>query len=347
MAENEPLYSLPDSVLQRGIDQGQRTYQRQRYGRPQFGFPDISQDQVDRDRLFNALIGAGMGAQAGGQGLNPLAALAMGAGAGISAPQVGDLRAKRQAAQLSLQEEQLNQAPVGAVAPGMVQALQQKYGMDVSEIPMGQFQKFSGLLQRADDLEKQLLLISARGEQSRLSQRSGGAKEESRLRSELRTLTKDFRTVRDSFSKILSTSASPSAAGDLSMIFSYMRMLDPQSVVRESEQATAENARGVPESVRVQYNRILRGEKLSPAQRQDFISQARGLYNTQAATIGETRRQYRDLAERLGVNPENVDIDFGAGIDGGVMMRMARPKGSTGPLRPYISKDGGKTWEAQ
>lgn len=161
---NDDLTGPNESVINARVAEGIRSYNKQRTGRPQFGFPDISQDQVDKDRLFNALLGAGAGAQAGQAGLSPLAALAMGAAGGIGAPQVGDMRAKRQMAQLSLQEEQLNQAPVGAVAPGMVKALQEKYGMDVSEIPMGQFQKFAGLLTKADDMEKQLMLMQQRAD---------------------------------------------------------------------------------------------------------------------------------------------------------------------------------------
>jgi hypothetical protein len=158
------IFGPPDDFITSQAEAGRKTYQKQRYGRPQFGFPDISQQGVENDRLLNALLGAGAGAQAAGQMINPFAAGAAGIAAGIGAPQAGDFRAKREAARLSIAEEQLNQAPVGAVAPQMVQALQAKYGMDVSEIPMGQFQKFAGLLQRSDDLEKRLLLMQQRAD---------------------------------------------------------------------------------------------------------------------------------------------------------------------------------------
>lgn len=168
MADNsagEYVYGPDDSYINSQAAQGQKTYEKQRYGRPRFGFPNISQDQVDRDRLLNALLGASAGAQAANTAAHPLAALAMGLGGGISASQAGDMRAQRQKVQQGLQEEQLNLTPVGQAAPGMVGALRNKYGMDVSEIPLGQFQKFSGLLQHSQDLEKQMLLIRARAQQ--------------------------------------------------------------------------------------------------------------------------------------------------------------------------------------
>jgi len=39
-------------------------------------------------------------------------------------------------------------------------------------------------------------------------------------------------------------------------------MLDPGSVVRESEFATAQNAAGVPDQVRNMYNKVLSGTRL-------------------------------------------------------------------------------------
>lgn len=72
----------------------------------------------------------------------------------------------------------------------------------------------------------------------------------------------------------------PSAAGDLSLIFSYMKVLDPPSTVREGEQALAENARGVPDSIRNMYNKVVAGERLTPEQRKDFQNQAENIYRS-------------------------------------------------------------------
>ena len=38
----------------------------------------------------------------------------------------------------------------------------------------------------------------------------------------------------------------PDAAGDMALIFSYMKMLDPNSTVREGEYATAQDAGSIP-----------------------------------------------------------------------------------------------------
>ena len=121
----------------------------------------------------------------------------------------------------------------------------------------------------------------------------------------------DFDKVTRSYSDILTVSKTPSAAGDISLVFSYMKMLDPDSTVREGEQATAKNARGVPEVIRSLYARMLTGETLGINQRADFVSQANALYQS-SKQMNETRaEEYRSLAKRLGANPDNVAIKRG------------------------------------
>jgi hypothetical protein len=103
-------------------------------------------------------------------------------------------------------------------------------------------------------------------------------KNEKELRSEVIALNKDFRGVVDQFGRIESAVTKPSPANDIALVFSYMKMLDPTSVVREGEQATVQNAGGVPERVRAQWNRLQSGEQFTSELRQDFYQSARELY---------------------------------------------------------------------
>jgi hypothetical protein len=130
------------------------------------------------------------------------------------------------------------------------------------------------------------------------------------MRQEFTSVSADFIKIRDAFGKISASAGDPSAAGDLSLIFGYMKILDPTSVVREGEQAMAQNAAGVPEQVRNFFNRILTGERLTPNQRQDFINQAYNLFGSQLESQLYLEGQYTDLAKRNLVRPENVVIDF-------------------------------------
>lgn len=107
----------------------------------------------------------------------------------------------------------------------------------------------------------------------------------------------------------------PTAAGDIALVFSFMKMNDPDSTVREGEFATAANAGGVPERARATYNNMLNGQLLDDTVRQDFIGTAMGLVKGQADAVGPVLSRYSDLAERAGVNVDNVVFDPLTGID--------------------------------
>ena len=131
-----------------------------------------------------------------------------------------------------------------------------------------------------------------------------------KLRKEFSGLSKTFRDVRDSFARVQESATDPSAAGDLALIFNFMKMLDPGSVVRESEFATAQNAAGVPERTRALWNRILEGERLSENTRSDFVSRANQLFKRQDAQHGSRVDTFTDIAKRAGLNPADVVIDL-------------------------------------
>lgn len=101
------------------------------------------------------------------------------------------------------------------------------------------------------------------------------------LRTTVDKFGKEFKTVEDSFARIQAVALKPSAAGDLALIFNFMKMLDPGSTVRETEFANAQNAAGVPEIVRAQWARLKNGERLGEVQRADFLGQTEALFAAQ------------------------------------------------------------------
>lgn len=86
----------------------------------------------------------------------------------------------------------------------------------------------------------------------------------------------------------------PSPAGDMGLVYGYMKMLDPTSAVREAEYATAENARGVPASIRNIWNRLQNGQRLDEDQRKDFSQRAEKYFSQERAN--QERRNQRFLA---------------------------------------------------
>jgi len=145
-----------------------------------------------------------------------------------------------------------------------------------------------------------------------IAKKGTGAKytDEANMRKEFTALSKDYRKVRDSYARIQASVQDPSAAGDLSLIFNYMKMLDPGSVVRESEFATAANSAGVPDRIRKTYNRLLEGERLAPNTREDFADRSDRLFKRQDAQHTQREDTFRTLAENRGFNPANVAINL-------------------------------------
>jgi len=108
------------------------------------------------------------------------------------------------------------------------------------------------------------------------------------------------------FDTMTNASKDPSAAGDLALIFTFMKILDPGSVVKETEFANAQNAAGVDDRVRNAWNRTLSGERLSAAQRADFLRQAQGLRDQAVARANADVQRYSELATRSGLDPADV-----------------------------------------
>ncbi|MCR9215307.1 MAG: hypothetical protein NXI13_16440 [Proteobacteria bacterium] len=137
---------------------------------------------------------------------------------------------------------------------------------------------------------------------------------EQKLRKEFDAKNKDFVKVRDAYGRIIASASDPSAAGDLALIFNYMKVLDPGSTVREGEFATAQNSASIPARVRAQWNSVRRGERLSDETRQDFVARAQKLYTQQESFYKENVNQYTALAETYGFDPQNIITDATAGF---------------------------------
>lgn len=132
-----------------------------------------------------------------------------------------------------------------------------------------------------------------------------------KLRDEYNAQSKEFITVANSYQRIVDSASEPSAAGDLALIFNYMKVLDPGSTVREGEFANASNSGSVPDRIVALHNRVLRGERLSSDQRDDFVKRAEKLYAGQEARHEETvKTRYTELSKKSGVDPSRVVSDF-------------------------------------
>ncbi|MCT7549817.1 hypothetical protein N5U04_09860 [Aliarcobacter butzleri] len=127
---------------------------------------------------------------------------------------------------------------------------------------------------------------------------------ESKLRSEFSKGTSNYIQAKSNYAKI--NAANDNAVGDISLIFSYMKMLDPQSVVREGEFATAQNAAGIDDRIQNTYNKLLSGERLSPQQRIDFKKQSEDLYKIEEENAKKLRQSLGLVAKTFKLDEKNI-----------------------------------------
>jgi hypothetical protein len=90
------------------------------------------------------------------------------------------------------------------------------------------------------------------------------------------------------------------------MVFNFMKMQDPQSTVREGEQAQAANAGGVSDRVRNLYNSLLLGGRLSDEQVRDFSGTAKKLYESELRNQQARVKDFSDRAVQFRVPPSIV-----------------------------------------
>ena len=123
-----------------------------------------------------------------------------------------------------------------------------------------------------------------------------GKEDATTLRKEATGLLSEYQKFGDAWGRVREAALNPSAANDIALIFAYMKILDPTSAVREGEFATAANAGSIPQRVWARYNNLVRGERLNPEQRSDFLSSAYSLVRSQHANAQRVVERYHDLA---------------------------------------------------
>ncbi len=155
---------------------------------------------------------------------------------------------------------------------------------------------------------------------------------------------KEFDSIANAYGRIVASVKDPSPAGDLSLIFNYMKMLDPGSVVRESEFAAAAAAGSYGDRLKALVGSIKEGTKLAPAQRADFVNRANLLYEQAETLYDQTRNEYITYATDAGLGGEEILPDFKFKGD-----KLGTPTILQVPPTPqgYTDEDWAETWRTQ
>jgi len=104
--------------------------------------------------------------------------------------------------------------------------------------------------------------------------------------------------------KAIVTKKSFQNINDIGLVYSLIKMLDPESVVREGEIKLANNSLGLLESLGVKVNNIFKGETLSPQQRAGILNVANKTFISGSRSLRENVKTADATAKRFGLESE-------------------------------------------
>ena len=145
---------------------------------------------------------------------------------------------------------------------------------------------------------------------------------------------KAHQDVKSAYSQISAALAQQSPAGDLAGATKLMKILDPGSVVRESELGMAMAASGAMDRLVNYADKIIKGTKLTPTQRKDFQALADSLNAESVKQYNAKRNEYAGFAKDYGLNADRI---VGAEERGAT---VAKPTPSAGGTRRYNPATG-------
>lgn len=113
---------------------------------------------------------------------------------------------------------------------------------------------------------------------------------------------KAYGEMQSAYGQINDSLKAASPAGDLAAATKFMKLLDPGSVVRESELGMAMAASGALDRA-VNYAQLrISGEKLTPTQREDFAKLSRELFSTATTAYNTKRGEFEQMGSAYGLD---------------------------------------------
>ncbi len=113
---------------------------------------------------------------------------------------------------------------------------------------------------------------------------------------------KAYGEMQSAYSQITDSLKSDSPAGDLAAATKFMKLLDPGSVVRESELGMAMAASGALDRAKNYAELRISGKKLTPTQRKDFQDLSDQLFGTATTAYNTKRGEFEQMGTAYGLD---------------------------------------------
>lgn len=109
---------------------------------------------------------------------------------------------------------------------------------------------------------------------------------------------KAYQEVRQAYQQVNKSLDEGTAVGDVAAATKIAKLLDPTSVVRETELATVANAKGAVDRLAQLSEYVMTGKTLGPEQRKEFRSLAKQFLDVAGTQYNEARAKYSEIGKR-------------------------------------------------
>ena len=127
------------------------------------------------------------------------------------------------------------------------------------------------------------------------------------LRDDATTATAELGAMRDAWTNIDTFYQNPGAVSDRALVIAFAKILDPTSVVRESESAAIANSGSLDEGMKaLLLNALQGGGGLPPNIRTEIVTLARDMYANKMPGVERRIMMLTETAKRAGLPPDLV-----------------------------------------
>lgn len=146
---------------------------------------------------------------------------------------------------------------------------------------------------------------------------------------------KDYNDMKTAYGQVLTALDQNTPIGDVAGAIKVMKLLDPGSVVRETELAIAMQASGRLDRLQNYFSLWASGQKLTPTQRDDFKQLSAELYAAAGQAYNLKRDEYKGFGSAYGF--KNLDTALGAPATLPSVVR--KPPAGTNPKKARLVPD--------
>jgi hypothetical protein len=127
------------------------------------------------------------------------------------------------------------------------------------------------------------------------------------LRDDATQATKELSAMRDAWGSINTFYQNPGSVSDRALVIAFAKILDPTSVVRESESAAIANSGSLSAGLRsMLLNTLQGGGNLPDDIRNEILNLSREMYGQKLPSVQQQIQLLQDTAARAGLPPELV-----------------------------------------